>query len=284
MCSTLHTATTMYPPASSVSRHLQQAVSISPHALGELVRSIGTPSFVSTLNALLTSNVAADAVHLERTRPDPASATGFSTEWIGSAGEQYDLICEVMREYYKYYSQSDPLFSALRGVVGTQLIQRDVTAITDQDLVKHVFEPGRVAQECVLSHGTRVEQYSLALVRIDGKPIFTLAEMMLLRQMGEFLFPLFEVHCRTTAARRISTVQGGWSALSRFDERIANQKIRLSRREYEICKCLLSGQTIPECAQSLDLRTSTAESYVKRAFAKLGVRTKWQLLQWAHDS
>jgi DNA-binding CsgD family transcriptional regulator len=39
---------------------------------------------------------------------------------------------------------------------------------------------------------------------------------------------------------------------------------------------------VPEAATRLELRVSTAESYVKRAFAKLGLRTKGELFAWAH--
>lgn len=57
--------------------------------------------------------------------------------------------------------------------------------------------------------------------------------------------------------------------------------MRLSRREQEICKLLLSGRSVPEAAALLDIRHSTAETYVKRAFAKLGVRTRGELFDWA---
>ena len=56
--------------------------------------------------------------------------------------------------------------------------------------------------------------------------------------------------------------------------------MKLSKREYETCKHLLSGKTVPETAEILGVRVASAESYVKRAFAKLGVRTKRRLAAW----
>lgn len=102
--------------------------------------------------------------------------------------------------------------------------------------------------------------------------------------MGEFLLPLFELHASMSAARRTARVGADVTALAKFDRRIDLRNIRLSRREYQTCKCLLDGHTVPEVATALELRLSTAESYVKRAFEKLGVRTKWELLQWAHSA
>ncbi|WP_236002077.1 response regulator transcription factor [Paraburkholderia elongata] len=62
---------------------------------------------------------------------------------------------------------------------------------------------------------------------------------------------------------------------------MSKQNVQLSRREYEICKLLLNGRTIPDAAAHLDVKLSTAESYVKRAFAKLSVRTRRELFDWA---
>ena len=68
--------------------------------------------------------------------------------------------------------------------------------------------------------------------------------------------------------------------LAQFDARIAADGVKLSKREYETCKHLLSGKTVPETAEILGVRVASAESYVKRAFAKLGVRTKRELAAW----
>jgi DNA-binding CsgD family transcriptional regulator len=269
--------------ASAHARDDFTSLSISPRALGDLVGRVGTPDFVRSLGAFVTGDVQADAIHLERVRPDTRNPSGYTTEWIGSSGDQYGLICEIMDRYYSAYCDRDPLFMSIRGATGTLLIQRDVGALTDDGFVREIFTPARIAQECVISHGTRNERYSLGLARCEGRAAFTLRELAVLRQMSEFLFPLCEMHARTASARRISTPRREGTPVSRFEERIAREEIRLSRREGEICRCMLSGKTIPESAQMLELKLSTAESYVKRAFAKLKVRTKWELLQWAHS-
>lgn len=264
--------------------HDFQTLTISPRALGDLVGRVGTPDFVRSLGQFVTGDIQADAIHLERLRPDARSPSGYTTEWIGSTGEEYALICEIMDRYYASYCDRDPLFVSIRGSTGKLLIQRDVGALTDDGLRREIFMPARIAQECVISHGTRNERYSLGLARCEGRAAFSLRELAVLQQMGEFLFPLCEMHSRTASARRISTPRREGTPVSRFEERIAREEIRLSRREGEICRSLLSGKTIPESAHMLELKLSTAESYVKRAFAKLNVRTKWELLQWAHSS
>lgn len=255
---------------------------LAPKALGDVIQNVGTPDFVRFLSDFLNESIAADGVHLERSRPHAKSATGFVTEWMGSGGEQYAYICQVMDLYHRKYSDQDPLLASIRGVLGTQLIQRDVGTIPDSEFKRMIFDIGRVSQECFLSRGTRTVQYWLSLTRLEGRQPFTLTEMLSLRRMGDFLFPLFELHANTAAHRSLTAVRVNLTSLAKFDKRVAAREIRLSRREYEMCKSLLSGMTIPESAGSLDVKPATAESYVKRAYAKLGIRTKWELLQWAH--
>ncbi|PRY71145.1 regulatory LuxR family protein [Halomonas ventosae] len=52
----------------------------------------------------------------------------------------------------------------------------------------------------------------------------------------------------------------------------------LSRRERELCLLMLHGHTLKTAAAELDIALSTAETYRKRAYAKLGVRSKARLV------
>ena len=52
----------------------------------------------------------------------------------------------------------------------------------------------------------------------------------------------------------------------------------LSRRERELCLLLLHGHTLKTAAAELDIALSTAETFRKRAYAKLGVRSKARLV------
>ncbi|MBF7053809.1 helix-turn-helix transcriptional regulator [Halomonas sp. KAO] len=52
----------------------------------------------------------------------------------------------------------------------------------------------------------------------------------------------------------------------------------LSSRERELCLLLLHGHTLKTAAAELDIAPSTADTFRKRAYAKLGVRSKAELL------
>jgi len=258
-------------------------VPIAPKALGELIHAVGTPHFVPSLGTFLARNVFADAVHLERVRLTPGFGKGYVAEWLGSSGPtQLPMICQLMELYYEHYYERDSLFQSIRGTTGTQLIQRDIGAIADEEFRRVLYDAADAREECLLVRSSRNIQYSLALVRTREQPAFSFAELACLRQMGEFLFPLCELHASTAAVRRCAGPDNISKPVANFDERLNSSEIRLSRREHEICKLLLTGKTVPETAQRLELQVSTAESYAKRAFTKIGVRTKRELFAWAH--
>ncbi|HGL4257772.1 helix-turn-helix transcriptional regulator [Burkholderia dolosa] len=255
---------------------------VSFKALGELIETVGTPHFVPRLTQLLNDVVPLDVAHVERSRVDGTMPTGYRCEWIGSSGIGTATleISDVMTLYYERFFDRDPLFAGLRGKTGTMLVVRDIAAIPPGEFRQRLFDDVRIAHECVLARGTRYAQHSIALERGRDRPPFTLAEMNRFRSVSDVLFPLLELHASTTAARRVAHPAPDVHPLAQFDARIAADGVKLSKREYETCKHLISGKTVPETAAILGVRVASAESYVKRAFMKLGVRTKRELVAW----
>lgn len=255
---------------------------VSSKALGEIVESVGTPDFVSRLAQLLNRVLPLDVVHIERSRLDTAMPIGYRCEWIGSSGigMQASEVSAVMDIYYDRFFQVDPLFDSIRGKSGTLLVLRDIAAMPMNEFRQRLFDDVHIAHECVLAHGTRYAQYSIALERGDRRAPFSLDELGRFRRISDFLFPIVELHGSLTAARLTPCMDGVAHPLAVFDTRLALQDVALSRREYETCKQLLSGRTVPETADILGVRASSVECYVKRAFLKLGVHTKRELFAW----
>jgi LuxR family transcriptional regulator, activator of tox operons len=268
-------------PFNQDSRH----VNVSIKALGEVIESVGMPHFVHRLTQFLNELIPLDVVHLERSRPDRRSPLGYRCEWIGSGtvDDEQDVLDDVMTLYYERFQATDPLFVGIRDTPGTHLVVRDMSKLPPGEFRELIFESRQIAHECVLTKGAHQAQYSLALVRRDHQPPFSLAELNHLRHLGDFLFPLLELHASTAAVKRTANTVTETDPLVLFDARIASEGVRLSKREYESCRHLIAGRTVPETAAILGVRQTSAESYVQRAFSKLGVRTKRDLAQWAID-
>jgi Response regulator containing a CheY-like receiver domain and an HTH DNA-binding domain len=256
-------------------------IGVRPKTLGAAIHAAGTAEFVSAVAAFVNESIAADAVHLERWRSDTHSTSGYLVEWLGSGGSEYASLCRLMDTYYQNYCHIDPLFAPVRGKAGTMLVLRNVGGISDSEFRKKIFDEPQITQECALVRGTAHVQYAFALVRNKSQAAFTTGELFYFRQMADMLFPLFELHARISAICRTTAVPVNVTPNTGFDGRLSKQNVQLSRREHEICKLLLNGRTIPDAADHLDVKLSTAESYVKRAFAKLGIRTKRELFEWA---
>ncbi|WP_179405221.1 helix-turn-helix transcriptional regulator [Burkholderia guangdongensis] len=259
---------------------------VSFKVLGDVIEAVGTPDFVHRLTVLLNEVVPLDVAHVERSRVDVSMPSGYRCEWIGSSGIGMENaeVSDVMTLYYERFQDADPLFADLRGKTGTLLVVRDISALPPGEFRQRLFDDVRIGHECVLARGTRYAQHSIALERARRQPPFSLAEMTRFRAVSDFLFPLLELHASTTAAKRIAHLPTDTAPLSMFDARVAAEGIRLSKREYETCKHLIAGKTLPETAEILEVRLASAESYVKRAFAKLGVRTKRELIAWGHGT
>jgi LuxR family transcriptional regulator, activator of tox operons len=267
-------------PFNQHSRH----VDVSIKALGEVIASVGLPHFAQRLTLFLHEMIPLDSAHVERTRFDPASPIGYRCEWIGSGTvhDSQDRLDNTMTLYYDRFQAVDPLFAGIRGTTGTHLVVRDMSKLPAGEFRALIFDNSQIAHECVLTKSTRHVQYSLAIVRRDDQSQFSLAELNHLRHLGDFLFPLLELHVATAAVKRTANAMPETNPLVLFDARIARDDIHLSKREYESCRHLIAGRTVPETATLLGVRQTSAESYVKRAFAKLGVRTKRELVLWAH--
>lgn len=259
-----------------------EGLGIPLKVLGEIVESVGTPDFVSEMARLLHRVVPLDVLHIERSRADATLPIGYQCEWIGSSGISMRAcdISAVMGLYYDRFFQVDPLFAGLRGKSGTLLALRDIAAMPSDEFRQRLFDDVHIAHECVLAHGTRYSQLSISLERGDRRSPFSLDELGRLRRSGVFLFPLLQLHGTLTAARHTTHPAGVAHPLALFDVRLSAHAVALSRREYETCRQLLSGRTIPETAEIIGVRPSSIECYVKRAFLKLGVHTRRELFAW----
>lgn len=263
--------------------HDSRRLNVSIKALSEVIESVGMPHFVRRLTMFLHELIPLDFAHVDRTRFDPATPLGYRCEWIGSgaAHEQQSALDNTMTLYYDRFQAVDPLFAGIRDTSGTHLVVRDVSKLPTGEFRELIFESWHIAQECVLTKSSRHTQNSLSIVRRHDQPQFSLAELNHFRHLGDFLFPLLELHVCTAAVKRTANAMCETDPLVLFEARIATDGIRLSKREYESCRHLIVGRTVPETAAILGVRQTSAESYVQRAFAKLGVRTKRELALWA---
>ncbi|MDH0649765.1 LuxR C-terminal-related transcriptional regulator [Pseudomonas sp. GD03858] len=142
------------------------------------------------------------------------------------------------------------------------------------------------AYQCSLVSCSGERRWLIGCHRLLQQRAFTLAELSLLKSLSDTLLPLVEHHALRQPVRQrafcaqLMPVLSPGSLRAAFGERLAQGAISLSAREQEVCLGLLTGGTVPQMAQRLNVKNSSVETYLKRATAKLGVSGRHGLARW----
>jgi DNA-binding CsgD family transcriptional regulator len=114
----------------------------------------------------------------------------------------------------------------------------------------------------------------LSLYRTHASGQFSNDELGLLERQSEFLMASTIRHCELL--RSYALLRPEAKAISR---QIESWTQDLSPREIEVCSALLSESSVKQAVRSTGMQMSTFVTYRKRAFAKLGIRTRDELEQ-----
>lgn len=237
--------------------------------LGALVASTGDDAFAEQMFQLVGNQVPIHRLDLSEwtLESDPASISRITV--LGSAGLHQDLpIQEHLRR---------PLLQSILCMQDPLLIQ--INAPTSAQ------HPRRNAHQCNLVSCNGDRRWVICFQRLPSQRGFSLAELSLLKSLSDTLLPLVEHHAhllQQACTRRagVEAQDDAGSLRHVFGERLSQEAVRLSTREQEVCIGLLTGGTVPQMAQRLNVKNSSVETYLKRATAKLGVSGRHGLARW----
>ncbi|MGU7773402.1 helix-turn-helix transcriptional regulator [Burkholderia sp. MR1-5-21] len=254
-------------------------VAFVTETLGDVAQAVGTPQFMQAVYESLVRYADFDAVHVdyERLAGRLAPSGQRSVGWIGSFGREPELVSQVMRHYYRSYASEDATYDSIGGERDMQLLQVSAQKVT-RELRQQFFDIGDIHDECVVAGVTNGTRYSLSMARSRRLPPFSLKELSLLKQLAHVVLPLAAAHKRLLGS--ISLDDGGqdMSDNSLLAQWLPNSHGKLTSREMHVCSSFIQGMTTPAIAQSMGLKPSTVDTYAKRAFAKLGVESRRQLM------
>lgn len=178
----------------------------------------------------------------------------------------------LARLYAEGLFRQDPNYPRLRhllaeGVDGVELLPMQVDAMSPA-YRRHLFAFPDLADKVSVLFPAGGNVYYLNLYRDLSRGRFNRADLECL----EALMPLLaSLVCRHYGQARQASMQ-------QANPEEAVILAPLSKRERELCLYLLRGHTLKTAAAELDIALSTAETYRKRAYAKLGVRSKARLV------
>ncbi|TLP65232.1 MULTISPECIES: helix-turn-helix transcriptional regulator [Pseudomonas] len=232
--------------------------------LGELVARSGEQDFAGQMFQLLGQLMPIQRLDLSEWTLDIREQRIEHIRALGCAGA------------YTPLTATEPLLQSVLQMHDPVLIQISVPLGRPQ-------QP-RSAHQCNLVSCRGERRWVICCQRPPCERAFTLAELSLLKSLSDTLLPLVEHHAlrlqtQPADAPHLADSQSA-SLRAAFGERLARGAINLSGREQEVCLGLLTGGTVPQMAQQLNVKNSSVETYLKRATAKLGVSGRHGLTRW----
>lgn len=256
--------------------------------IGQLVASAGSRRFFSRLNELLVKTIAFDYMHAAEWVVDRGASTVVSVNDLGNHGFDADRHeRHMLSTYYGYYSPEHPVVQQVIHMDDTRLILATVRHAAESSLAK---APTSLSQ-CSLAYCRSNRRYLISIYRATDAS-FELRELAFLKEFSDLLLPVVEQHAMTLGRKkgrdshyllRPDYDQPNALVQKNFADRLQQEGIVLSQREMEVCVASLMGRTVPQVASELELKSSTVETYIKRAAIKLGVSGRHGLARWLAD-
>lgn len=250
--------------------------------LSSIISNIGKEHFPLATYELLESYVCLDAMGIFRLTEDAPSG-------------QYRMQC-----YGSVSSESTSAKAACcvhgEGNAGTErpfpygkICDKSKKLIQDGQKSAIVYESHHTGNQLLryAPASRRSSDYHIILVRMNHTHChFSSIELNLLKDLLGVLLQLIDQHIEALACDGNypleSDPQGdGITLLARkFDARLEQRGLILSKREKQACVMVLAGKTLPIIAKDLSLNDSTVATYLKRASLKLGVSGRHGFIKW----
>ncbi|MDY7116075.1 LuxR C-terminal-related transcriptional regulator [Halomonas sp. SSL-5] len=235
--------------------------------LADCVAELGNETFGDHLTALLRRSLGVEQCILF------AYTRGDAMAYLLVDNRRYPKVAgRLARLYAGGLFRQDPNYPRLRQLLQAGDRQEDAELIPmPEDMSpayrSHLFAFPDLADKASLVIPAPDTIYYLNLYRNLARGPFSRTDLERLQALTPLIASLVRRHYRQARPAALP---------ARHEDAEALQA--LSRRERELCLLLLHGHTLKTAAAELEIALSTAETFRKRAYAKLGVRSKAELL------
>ncbi|MGM0983135.1 MAG: helix-turn-helix transcriptional regulator [Pseudomonadota bacterium] len=236
--------------------------------LAECVTHLNTERFDGQLIALLRQGVGIEQCILfaYSGRDTMESLLVDNPRYPKVAGRLASLYAGGLFRQDPNYPRLRQLLEANTEQAGAELMPMPTEAMSPA-YRSHLFAFPDLADKVSVVIPAGATVYYLNLYRDLGRGHFRAADLARLEALMPLLASLIRRHYRQVHPAALPASHEEAEALK-----------PLSQRERQLCLSLLRGHTLKTAAAELDIALSTAETYRKRAYAKLGVRSKARLV------
>ncbi len=239
-----------------------------------LIDSIGTEAFEPQLASLLKETVGADGCRMYKVLDSGVELvrSGEIDDAPGSAAapgapEDYWLDHPAVAETLSRGPTRSPL-----------LIRIDPSRIDDLRLHDRLSRRARIADLVMIWGACGGERYGLTVTRSVKCGAFQEKDIAGIATMASPLISLIAKHAQVNERMRNPFL--GLKSLEQIEETVSLADVRLPRRELEVCSQILYGISIAGIASTLGIAEESVVTYRKRAFQRLGIGSRHELLLW----
>jgi DNA-binding CsgD family transcriptional regulator len=248
----------------------------SPNShIADLVDHIGESDFNLVLTRFLHQTLAADHCALCCFVDERPMKVG-AVSWDGSGSADLAFSRYINQDHWR----GDP---SMRQAIMTRdtapmLFQLDIDRMPPSVLRDVIYRRQGVRERVLLYGVARGIRIGISILRSDETGKFTDRELADFQAMGGDLIAIAGKHIDLVGQR--SNLTKALTDLETIEERMMLAPEGLTAREAQVCARLLYGNSLFGIATSLGLGEETIKTYRKRAYSRLGIVSKRDLLVW----
>ena len=247
--------------------------------LSTIIDALGERRFETELLSFLHAIGGADHCAIFRVGPDDLSeVASASLDGSDTAHQQANLYLGGQ------FWRRDPAIQAARHVIPegrASIVRMQVDEIRDAEFRDAIYRRKRI-KERVLICGRRGDaSFGLSILRSESHGPFGAPDLQRLTSASEILMSLLRKHA--ALRREEPNVAASLRSVDMIEAVLADATPRLSKRELQVCARLLGGLAASAIARDLGIGDESVATYRKRAYHRLGITSKHELMLWYLD-
>ncbi len=239
-----------------------------------LIDHLGQEEFAQQLAQLLREICGSVFLAILQTRAD-------ATTLIGVVGLESPQIALRHAERYVYgmHWRHDPARAAADircRSDATILVRVDPRAIADSILRDEFYRPANIVDKLAVCARRGDTFFSLNMMHSASSGRFDSSAVRRVGETADFMIAAIAKHaalCNTRAR------ENPLASLNQIHQSLSSTGWGLSPREREVCARILYGIASPGIANDLGIREQSVATYRKRAYSRLGIGTRHELLR-----
>lgn len=160
------------------------------------------------------------------------------------------------------------------------VLRVDPTRLADDQLRQEIYLSQGVCDRVFICGMRDGHSYGLSMIRTAARGRFNAQDLGCIHAMADTWLSLIAKHERMVGVSRpVEIGEALLGSVADIETRLREAMPALTRRENQVCARILRGMSTPGIAVDLVLREDSVATYRKRAYRRLGIGTRFELIQ-----